>query len=292
VTHSATWTGTLTATSSIAHGGETAATISLLRREQILTPDGQLIHIPIVSGNALRGRLRRTGEQLLRQTLRYETQLPLAAAHALRGGGSLAKVSGEPLSGDRLRRVRALVPQVAVFGCAAGGRIISGALQVGKLIPHLAETEHLTGQPGPAMFTATQLETYTRADELTELATDPAVMPVDELGRADLSALADAATFDGRSSSMLFRVETLPAGTRLSSWLHLRPTTAVAAAFFADVVAEFTAHGHVGGRIAIGHGRVKADWTRTDHGDPPQVDWRAELLKHRDDVLDAIATLT
>jgi hypothetical protein len=215
--------------------------------------------------------------------------LPLAAAHALRGGGSLAKVT-EPLSGERLRAVRALIPQVAVFGCAAGGRIISGALQVGKLIPVFAETEHLTGQPGPDMFSATQLETYTRVDEITELVSDPARMPTDEQGRVDLGAMTEPPK-DG--TSMLFRIETLPAGTRFTSWIHLRPTTAAAAAFFTDVLSEFSQHGRIGGRGAIGHGQVRAEWTRTDHHGPaPAVDWRAQLLERRDEALAAIATLT
>lgn len=101
---------------SIAHGGETRGTITLLHRELVVQPDGRTVHIPIVSGNAFRGRLRRVGEELLRDTLRYEGQLPLAAAHALRGGGSLPKTSGQPLSGRRLADLRALVPHVGVFG--------------------------------------------------------------------------------------------------------------------------------------------------------------------------------
>ena len=110
----------------------------LLRREMVLTPAGTPLHVPIVSGNGLRGRLRRIGEELLRDVLQYEQQLPLSAAHALRGGGSLAKTTGEPLSGRRLHTLRELIPQVGVFGCAAGGRIIDGCLQVGKVVPHLA----------------------------------------------------------------------------------------------------------------------------------------------------------
>jgi len=140
-----TWTGTLTATSSIAHGGETRGTITLLRRELVSLPEGSLVHVPIVSGNTLRGRLRRVGEELLRDAVGYDGQLHPAAAHALRGGGSLAKTSHEPLSGNRLQRLRELVPQIGVFGGAGGGTIINGALDVGKVVPHLSETVHITG---------------------------------------------------------------------------------------------------------------------------------------------------
>lgn len=101
-----TWAGTLTATSSIAHGGQTRGITTLLRREMIRQPDGVLAQVPIISGNALRGRLRRIGEELLRGQLGYDGELSPGAAHLLRGGGALVKTGREPLSGSRLARVR------------------------------------------------------------------------------------------------------------------------------------------------------------------------------------------
>ena len=167
MTATITWAGTITAASSVAHGGETRGTITLLRRELIVQPDGAAVYIPVISGNAFRGRLRRIGEELTRDILRYEGQLPLPAAHALRGGGSLAKTSAEPLSGQRLYQLRSLVPQIGVFGCAAGGRIIDGCLQVGKVLPHVAECAHLipAARGSRPAFTATQIETYVRQDD-------------------------------------------------------------------------------------------------------------------------------
>lgn len=92
-----TWSGTLTALSSIAHGGETRGTITLLRRELVASPERDgLLSLPIISGNTFRGRLRRLGEELLRDELRYEGLLTPAAAHALRGGGALACLTHLP----------------------------------------------------------------------------------------------------------------------------------------------------------------------------------------------------
>lgn len=116
------WEGTLTALSSIAHGGETRGTITLLRRELVCSSSGELVHVPIVSGNTLRGRLRRLGEELLRDAVGYEGLLHPAAAHALRGGGSLAKTSHGHCSRNRLQQLRDLVPQIGVFGAAEEGR--------------------------------------------------------------------------------------------------------------------------------------------------------------------------
>lgn len=295
MTTTSTWTGTLTATSSIAHGGETRGTITLLRRERVLTPDGQILHVPLVSGNALRGRLRRVSEELMRDVLHYEGQLPLAAAHALRGGGALAKVTGEPLSGARLAHVRALVPHLAIFGAAAGGRIIDGALQVGRLTPHLAETEYLTGRPGPDLFSATQLESYTRLDDASTVSFTAMTSLLTPDGAIDEDAAAAAGTAAASTGPgpMLFRVETFPAGTRFSSWIRLERATDLAAAYFTDVLAAFTARGGLGGRAAIGHGQVRPDWTRTDQPTPPAPsDWREHLTGRRDEILHAITQLT
>lgn len=287
------WTGTITARSSIAHGGETRATITLLRREQIRLPDGRPLHVPLVSGNAVRGSLRRVGEELLRDVVHYEGQVPLAAAHVLRGGGGAITKTGTPLTGARLRDVRSLVPQLAVFGGAVG-RTVDGALQVGKLMPHLAETAHLTGHDGPGVFGATQVETYTVADEgassgFHELLPEIAV-PLDGDGAVDLEALESSArTAWLETGPMIYRVETFPAGTAFSMWLRLERTSDLAASFFADVLTEWMRRGRIGGRRAIGHGEFTADLTADR--DVPAVDWREELTSRRDEVLDAIRAL-
>lgn len=293
-----TWRGTVTATSSITHGGETRGTITLLRRELVLTPDGQPVHVPILSGNGFRGILRRTGEELLRETLDYAGQLPLPIAHALRSGGSLAKTGREPLSGRRLATLRHLVPHIGVFGCAGGGRIIDGCLQVGKVIPHLAETCHLI-HPTPAAplltaFTATQLETYVRQDDTDTHAfadlTAVRRVPVDPTtAEPDLDAL-DLEHAD--SQLMLYRIETFPAGTRFATWLKLSHATDLEAAFFLDVLDTYTANARLGGRGAIGHGTVTLDLTPSTDDDPrTRVDWRTHVTDNRDDALTAMEAL-
>lgn len=288
-----TWAGTLTATSSIAHGGESRGTITLLRRELMSTPDG-LVHVPVVSGNTLRGRLRRIGEELLRDVVGYEGLLHPAAAHALRGGGALAKTGGEPLSGNRLHRLRELVPQIGVFGAAGGGTIINGALDVGKVVPHLAETAHITGvATDRSAFTATQLESYTRQDDSTlhdfsdVLATQPAAV--------ELTFSQDGSpSVSGRSSEgnqMLFHVETFPAGTVFSTWLRLRRPTPLEASFFQQVLDTFHADGRLGGRVNVGHGQVRSNLLMTPGTCGQLPDWRTQVAESRDEILQALGSL-
>lgn len=294
----ATWSGTLTALSSIAHGGETRGTITLLRRELIAQPAGPLVHVPVISGNSFRGRLRRIGEELLREALYYDGQLSPAAAHALRGGGSLAKTSSEPLSGSRLQTLRNLVPQIGVFGAAGGGVIIDGALDVGKVVPHVAETSHITGYPTRrSAFEATQIESYTRQDDsdthdfctvtpTSELNLDLELDPV----QAESPATATV-DIPGTSRQMLYRIETFPAGTVFSTWLRLRRGTPLERAFLHDVLAAYGCDGRLGGRVGTGHGLVRVDLTCDDTA-PSDCDWRAVTRKHRTQILNALETLT
>lgn len=310
-----TWTGTLQATSSIAHDGERRGTVSLLRRERLVTPGGEFVHVPVISGNALRGTLRRTACDLFVEALALEGELSLPAAQLLRaGGGALHKSSKAPLTGSRLARLRHLVPPVAVFGGTAGSRTLSGALQVGKVIPHLAETTHLiTGPPAPGadpsasssstsststlpdVFTATQLETYTRAED-TEAVLSVTAVPIGADGSLEPRAVLDSSTGStGTSGAMLYRIETFPAGTRFDTWVQLLRADPIASDFVHDVLQTFTAGGRLGGRRGIGHGRFTADWTITTS--PPSetgadgTDWREQLLGHREEILELLAAL-
>jgi len=280
------WTGTITALSSIAHGEETRGTSTMLRREIVTTPAGTRVPVPIVSGNTLRGRLRRIGEELLRDAVGYAGQISPAAAHTLRGGGSLAKTGREPLSGARLARLRELVPQLGVFGGAGGGTILSGALDVGKVVPHVAETVRITGvETRVSAFEATQLEAYTRQDDgrAHDFADVPARIVFDENGQPGV-------VDDAGGNQMRFLVETFPIGTTFSTWLRLRRPSALELAFFVDVLAEFSRDGRLGGRIAIGHGQVRADLT-ADHAPTVSADWRGHVAEHRDEILTALESL-
>lgn len=296
------WTGTLTAVSSISHGGDTLGTATMLRRERIVQPDGSTVDVPVISGNAFRGRLRRIGEELLRDALGYAGEIPLSAFHALRSGGALAKTSAQPLSGARLATLRRLIPQVAVFGCAGGGRIIDGCLQVGKVVPILAETHHLldpalagTVASQATAINATQIETSVRLDDAEQHDVAHVVVqtvPLDPEGHPGLEQLSTA-TEPVASMLMQYRTETFPAGTIFATWLRLDRANKIEVSFFDEVLAHFEAHGHLGGRAAAGHGQVRTELNRAIvAGQDPPSDWRAHVIANRDEAIAALKALT
>ncbi|ANQ75561.1 MULTISPECIES: RAMP superfamily CRISPR-associated protein [Rhodococcus] len=286
------WDVELTALSSISQKGEESeTTTTLFRREPLLQPDGRKVLVPVVSGNSLRGALRRTAEELFRDVIGYEGQILLSAAHALRNGGNLSKVAGDGLTGRRRQRLRELVPPISLFGGNGGGAPpIDGCLKVGKVVPRVKETESIMSRPYPGVlmsqFELMSLESYSRFDDA---------------GTKSFPAPFDADTVPGSGTSahqtsmlMRFEVETLPAGTHFETFLRLDRATDRDIAFFSDVWERFSRDGFLGGRSAIGHGRVRAESELTVLTGPgPQVaDWRAELEPLREDVIEALGWLT
>ena len=279
------WDTELTALSSIAHGGEQLGTISLLRREKVMLPDGQLLLVPIIAGNSLRGVLRRIGEDLMRAELAYDRRLSLSAAHALRGGGALAKCQGPALTGARLATVRELIPLIGVFGTSAGGTIVDGCLQVGKVLPVVSElAAQIPQQPGEpprhSLYDLVQVENYTRQDDL------------DRHGFLDRCAAPEEEP-TSESRQKRFGVETLAAGTRLAGWMQLTWATPMEISFFSEVLQTFAARGRIGGRVAAGHGQISVTWHRQVlAGQDQPVQWRAMLSQRHTEALEALTWLT
>lgn len=281
------WDVDIVAQSSIVHRenytAEDSDTFTLFRREKIISPDGQILQVPLISGSSFRGVLRRIGEALTAGVLGYEDiALPVPAAHLLTNGGRLAK-SAHPLADEEERHLKALLPQIAVFGGAASNRIMSGLLAVGKVLPEVAELAHLLPRPPhstplrPAVFSVAD-ESFTHLPDHRPTAAHPPRMD-----SADTSPL-------GR-----FAVETLPAGTRLQTWARLDNATEYQAAFFDNVLTTFAAHGHLGGRTAAGHGRISATITATAlRGELPsdKADWANQLANDRDAAIAALTRLS
>ncbi|WP_293003234.1 RAMP superfamily CRISPR-associated protein [Mycobacterium sp.] len=274
------------ARSSIVHREDYSSTgtdnFALFRREKIISPTGDVLQVPIVSGSSFRGILRRIGESLTAAILDYEgAALPIPAAHLLSNGGRLAKAA-RPLTDEEERHLKALIPQIAVFGGAASGRIMSGLLTVGKVLPEIEELAHLLPRSPhsaclPAVLGLAE-ESFSHLNDHRPTTARPPVADADEnsspLGR--------------------FGVETLPAGTRLQSWARLTNATATQAAFFHDVLSSFANHGHLGGRIASGHGQVTANFSTTVLRGPAPTDtleWAMELAAHRDEAIAALTKL-
>ena len=257
---------------------------AVFRTEKIITADGEVLQVPIVSGSSFRGVLRRIGEELTAAVLDYEdAALPIPAAHLLTNGGRLGK-SMTPFTDEDERHLKTLLPQIAVFGGAASNRIMSGLLTVAKVLPEVAELAHILPRPPR---TTPLSAVYTFAEESFSHLADH---------RAN-TAQAPRADGDENTSPLgRFSVETLPAGTILQTWVRITNATSQQVAFLHDVLSAFASRGHLGGRSAAGYGNVTAIFSAIDvqRGQLPDatVDWRTELETHRDEAIAALSRIT
>lgn len=173
-----------------------------------------------------------------------------------------------------------------MFGGAASNRIMSGLLTVGKVLPEVAELAHILPRP-PRTTPLSSVFTFAE-ESFTHLS--------DHRPRADQAPHTDG---DGDTTSPLgrFDVETLPAGTVFQTGVRLANATIGQVAFMHDVLSTFASRGHLGGRIASGHGSVTAIFSNieVERGHLPDyntVDWQAELKAHRNEAIAALSKIT
>lgn len=301
----------VTALSSISHGQGVAGTVQEFRREKIVQPDGTVAEVPVVSGNGVRGVLRDISARITHRLL-GEPDLPLAVFDVLWSGGALMKAgSGSVLGSRQLRDLRALVPHVDLFGAAGGGRIIEGRLAVGKLVPLVAETAHVTPDAGPrpSMWDVMQVEEFSRQDDAKRPQLSGiiagALPTAGEQGSllGDVDPTPDLVRGDGPAQQMRYGAETIAAGTRFAWWLRLDPwTTPLVEAQLRAALNEWVSTGaHVGGRSATGHGRLAFELTGWARSDPQLTGgdgelapaWHDQLTAHyRDHAADALDALS
>ncbi|MYV31995.1 hypothetical protein GQ649_32885 [Rhodococcus sp. DSM 6344] len=271
------WDVEMTARSPISHRGDMIGTTALLRRMKIIQPDGSIELVPVISGNSFRGVLRRLGEEMLRDVLHYDGQLPLPVAHTLRNGGSIVRSKAEAITGRRLNELRELIPQLSVFGGAVGSAPISGCLKVGHVTPIVRETVPiLRFDYGAELVSCFDVETREAYSHLDDVSTARDV---------------DTPTSNGDGSPLMrYDIETLAPGTRFESWVQLDRGSALDEAFLADVLVEFGRRGWLGGRSGIGHGQVVTAIT-PDPAENIDLDWRSVVGSRRQEALDALQSL-
>lgn len=267
--------GVVTALSSISHnGGERNGTVTQLRREKFVQPNGNVAKVPVISGNAIRGILRDRGMFNMLMQLGYGVNqvtgevkgLSLQAFYFLFSGGSLVSTGAEGLDIKHFRSMREAIPLIALFGGAAGNVIMPGKLKIGKLLPLCKETAHLVPErflpkTMETIWEYCQTEMYTRRDDEKN---DRVRMLID---RPLLGDGTEAPLDKKAPQQMKYEVETLAAGTNFYWKIILEDVTDIEFEAFLATIIEFSKSPVVGGKGGVGHGEIsiKLDkWIEVD----------------------------
>lgn len=271
----------LTVSSPLTHAEETIETTQLFRREPVVQPDGQTVDVPIYSGNALRGMLRRATALRICDTLRFDDRsLPPLAFYLLFSGGYL---DGSDWAHRTLevQRLRTLLPSIALLGASWGARIIHGRLQVWRGEPVCLEMAHLPGHEGHDAYS--DGEVLSAHELLTEIAYTRRDDRAEQLGD------------DQSPVQMRYQAEALVPGTRLIHGLTVQTRDPLMLGALVDAIRTCEAAQSLGGRSAIGHGRFA--WTLGgqvdgDEWDQHRSEYIAHLASNRDEIADLLGVVS
>lgn len=223
--------GTVTALSPLSHNGDTPGGNSTRLRHQVVMVDGELRKIPYVSGNAVRGYLRRRAMTDMLRRIGYTVDATSAGGkrlwHAMHSGGILQAKSGMDLA-DKIR-VYDTIPMLRLFGWAWGNQMIESRLKVANMMPMCSEID---GGDSPPIRKCTHTTYHTR--------------------RADRRVEPEG---DG-ASQMIYNTEVFVAGTKFRHEFALEDPEDLDVSALAHIIALWREYPTIGGKSAIGMGSV------------------------------------
>jgi hypothetical protein len=192
--------------------------------------------IPFLSGNAIRGVLRRLGAQDFIDMLGLE-KLDEKLYYILFAGGALEKAD-DSLEVAKIKEMRLNIPLLSLFGTAFVSRIVQGKMKVGIGTLICKETNTFTGENSDRSFYEFLDEIfYTRRDDLEDKESEA-------------------------KQQMKYSGEVLIPGTLLSHFFYLNNITSLELSCFSRIIELFNKKSFLGGKSSIGHGLVELvyDW--------------------------------
>jgi len=237
--------GWMEAKSPIMHGGDekTGSTV-VLRTITMWVPEyGEFARLPYLSGNGIRGKLRRLLMRDFLGRLGVEPEkLSTKLYHVLFTGGALE--STDATSGqidlELRKRIRDLLPPVSLLGAAVGNQMVPGKLRLGHCFPISREyraylPEFLRDDPRAEqhVYAFTDESFQTRRDEL----------------RAEREE-------DEQAMQMKVNFQCFVPGTRFYHWFALEYATPLEESCFGHMMELFRASPFLGGSASSGHGEV------------------------------------
>lgn len=246
------WSGTLTLLAPLSHNDEITLSTETKFRRMAYAIGGRKTDVPVYSGNAFRGRLRRIAARQYLDAIGL-TEVSPKVHYLFHAGGALEKGSKQDADPVGARRdLRRLIPPLSLFGTAVGNYLVSGKLSVGIALPICRELAPYTGvEAERSLWDCLSEIFYTRRDDLE-----------DKPG-------------DAPTQQMKYQIEVLTPGTILQHTFALKDATAIDASCFGAIMAAFQEEHQLGGMAAKGHGRVAPAYAPAWPDPAPYRDWLA-----------------
>ena len=232
--------------------------------------------VPVVSGNAIRGILRRLIMADLIDRVGYnpvDAKSQVRLYHSLFAGGVLEAVS-EKDSGyidlSMKKQIRSILPPVALLGTAIRNQMLEGKVDVAYAVPRAKELAAFLREDEKYPITATlgdlQKQTFnTRRDEMAQ----------------------DAKSEGGNSSQMLHTWWYIPPGTVFQHGFTLSSPSEIEASCLCHMIALWQERPRLGAKAGTGNAEVRLDYQNV----PDSVAYLDFIESHKEEILEMLHKL-
>lgn len=231
-------TGILTCLQPLYHGGDEKTGSETLLRRQYFRVGNDITAVPIVSGNAIRGILRRLIFKDLMDSVEL-TDPTIKQIHTYLSGGILESVA-EKESGRldiEARKKFSKIPPIALFGFSFANQIFDGKMKVAQALPICKELAEFTLiESEKSVFEFLDFQHFTRKDEVRDRQEDEAAV------------------------QMMVRNEIFVPGTQFSHSFVLEDTNDLEDSCFAYLLDLFIQRPYLGGKSSVGYGEVQLNY--------------------------------
>lgn len=213
--------------------------------------------VPVVSGNAIRGVLRRLIMGDLIERVGYvpvDAKGQVRLYHSLFAGGVLEAVDEKDSGYIDLamkKQIRSILPPVALLGTAIRNQMMEGKVDVAYAIPRAKELAGFLREDATYPITATlgdlQKQTFnTRRDEMAQ----------------------DAKADGGNSSQMLHTWWYIPPGTVFQHGFTLSNPSKIEAACLGRMIALWQERPRLGAKAGTGNAEIRLDYRNVPDATP------------------------
>lgn len=260
--------GTISTLSPLAHNSDESLGVDTKFRRIQTIHDSKAIKVPVYSGNAFRGILRRLAAKQFCDLLDLgKESISDRLYYTFFTGGALQKGSSQDyIEVGKKREMREKIPFLSLFGTALQNQIIAGKLEIGLGIPCAKETEHMTGTPS-------ELTIWEFLDEVFYVRKD------------DREDKQDEKKKDDAAQQMKYTIEVLIPGVVMQHRIVANYCSPVELACLGHAMQAMTASGILGGKSGTGHGRVKYDYAPEFENPKPYLDY---VTKNKESILEYI----
>lgn len=261
----------MTALDPLCHFEGASGNTQLLRRQSIVTPDGETARVPYISGNSLKHKLRDACARFAIEAMGVEQgTMSKAVVDLLFSGGALTK-SGSRVDLRQARDLGELFPVLSLCGYSAGNTMRQSKVRVDNL--HLVCAENAWRAPAglrelplarkrAALYSG---EEFGTRHEATRQSGPWGLLTDGEKTRLTDEVSDKAAGKEGKldTTQMIYDYQTIKPGSVLWGAMYLLDASDLEVAAFASGLSHMSEGQtdeslimRVGAKGAVGHGRV------------------------------------